>query len=188
MDAVPDLREPPAASREADRPPRTLAEIMAEGQPPPRLLEGEGIELAAPRRVDLSYVPRGAGEPPPPSVTTAESSGPEMGTWFSRPTPLEVAMQGAFLGLAATDWQQTRAFRKLGVEEMNPLLGRRPSVGKVDTMVPAAMAAHTLAAYALPRPWRNIAQVLGLGAETWAVAHNARDLKGAHRVGLGWKF
>lgn len=181
---------PPYAGVGPSPRPRPLAEILAEGQPPPRLLEGEGLEPAAapePRRPDLSLVPpRGA-----PAVTAevgTERSTPESrdagGGWFSRPTPLELAMQGAFLGLTATDWQQTRAFRKLGWQEANPLLGKQPSIRKVDALIPLGMAAHTLGAYALPRPYRNIAQVLGILGEAAAVAHNSK----IPQVGWGWKF
>lgn len=129
------------------------------------------------RRADLRYVP-------PPERETAElervlTEPPMDSRWFAPLSPVEKALQGVFLGLGAADWGQTVNFTqnpalRSRMYEVNPLLGRNPSRAKVNTLIPLGLAAHTLGVHALPRPWRNILQMAGLGGETWAVVNNAR--------------
>lgn len=100
--------------------------------------------------------------------------------WFSPMSPVEKAAQAAFLGLGATDWGQTirftqdPAYREAHPRafESNPVLGKHPSRSKVNLLVPLGLAAHTLGAWALPRPYRNILQAVGIGLEGEAVLHN----------------
>lgn len=104
------------------------------------------------------------------------------GRWFQPLHPAEMAAQAAFLGLGATDWGQTVRFTDPAYRnahprtfESNPILGKHPSRAKVNTLIPLALAAHTLGVWALPRPYRNILQAVGIGLETDAVIHN--DMK-----------
>jgi hypothetical protein len=100
--------------------------------------------------------------------------------WFTKMSPLEKALQAAFLGAGALDWGQTIKFtqdptyQELGHREMNPILGPHPSRTRVNVYMPLALAAHTLGVWALPRPYRNILQIGGLGLEGWAVHNNAK--------------
>ena len=100
--------------------------------------------------------------------------------WFQPFHPAEAAAQAAFLGLGGVDWGQTIRFtqdpalnKRWG--ESNPFLGRNPSRAKVNALIPLALAGHTLAAWALPRPYRNILQAVGIGMEADAVIHT--DMK-----------
>lgn len=102
------------------------------------------------------------------------------GRWFQPLHPAEMAAQAAFLGLGATDWGQTVRFTQDPSlrdkwHESNPILGKHPSRAKVNALIPLALAAHTLGVWALPRPYRNILQAVGIGLETDAVIHN--DMK-----------
>lgn len=105
------------------------------------------------------------------------------GRWFQPFHPAEAAAQAAFLGLGAADWGQTIRFTQdtdyqrahPRAYESNPFLGRHPSRTRVNALIPLALAAHTLGVWALPRPYRNILQAVGIGLEGNAVAQN--DLK-----------
>jgi hypothetical protein len=81
----------------------------------------------------------------------------------------------ATLGLIGMDWHQTRDFRADGVEELNPVLGARPSRARVNTLIGAAMLGHPIVARLLPKPWRDVFQYGTIGAETVAVLHNRKD-------------
>lgn len=58
--------------------------------------------------------------------------------------------------------------------ETNPLLGPRPSRGAVVGYFAGTMAIHTLVAWALPRPYREVWQGSALVVEAWAVGSNLR--------------
>lgn len=100
--------------------------------------------------------------------------------WFSPLSPYEKAAQAAFLGLGALDWGQTIRFtqdkewqaRNPGWRERNPVLGSHPSRARVNALIPLGLAAHTLGAWALPRPWRNVLQVAGIAGEANATYGN----------------
>lgn len=118
-----------------------------------------------------------------------DEGGYDGGGWFSKMHPAEKAAQLAFLGLGLLDWGQTIKFTQdpywqERVFEANPVLGKHPSRARVNTLIPLGLAAHTLAAWALPRPWRNVLQVGGLVGEGWATSHNHRD---GIRPTLPWK-
>lgn len=110
--------------------------------------------------------------------------------WFQPFSRGELVAQGAFLGLGLTDWGQTirftqdPAWKARGVYEVNPVLGRHPSRARVNTLIPLGLAAHTLAAWALPRPYRRLLQGAGLVGEAGAVGTN--HLAGI-RPALPWK-
>lgn len=88
--------------------------------------------------------------------------------WTTGDTVREVAV----LVLIAVDWRQTRAFRADGLPEMNPVLGRYPSRARVNRLIGSAMVAHPVVARLLPRPWRQVFQVVTLAGESAAVGSN----------------
>ncbi len=92
-----------------------------------------------------------------------------------------VVLAGAFAVALWMDAAQTREAMRRGYEELNPILGRHPSVGQINTYT--AMSGLTVlvgAAVAPPRvrPW-----VLGvaLAVETLTITGNAK-------AGLALKF
>lgn len=84
----------------------------------------------------------------------------------------DTVREAVVLTLIAADWRQTRAFRADGLEEQNPILGRRPSRARVNFLIGAAMVLHPVAARAMPRPWRQVFQTVTVVDEAIAVGHN----------------
>lgn len=131
------------------------------------------------RRADLSYVEPSAEDRRAAELArlVAEPPPEREAGWFSPLSPAEKVLQGAFLGLGLVDWGQTVNFTQnpalRATEEINPVLGRRPSRARVNVLVPLGLAAHTAGVIALPRPWRNVLQVAGLVGEGLAVGNNA---------------
>jgi hypothetical protein len=92
-------------------------------------------------------------------------------------TPYELTLEAAFATALVADWLQTRQIPRTpdapgGLEESNPLLGRRPSAARVNAYFALAGAGHLAVAALLPRPWRTAWQVAGLGVECFAVRSN----------------
>lgn len=58
--------------------------------------------------------------------------------------------------------------------ETSPLLGRHPSIGKVNNYFMAAIIGHAAISNVLPRGWRNGWQYFWIGAEANQVNHNRR--------------
>lgn len=82
--------------------------------------------------------------------------------------------EAAFAGLLVMDWQQTHDIgRHPGMYELNPLLGRHPSAGRIDRYFAASLAAHAVIAYALPAPQRRMFQNATVVAEAVVVGRNA---------------
>ena len=105
----------------------------------------------------------------------------------------DTAWECTFLVITAVDWMQTRWAAERDFywnghqhDENNPFLGSRPSVSKVDTLIPLGMVAHTLIAMALPSRFevydtnlgtvninfRRIWQCVWIGGEVTAVTIN----------------
>ena len=117
-------------------------------------------------------------------------------------TYTDTVWQVTFLALSGVDWMQTHwaASRDFYWEdhqhrENNPFLGERPSTGKVDTLIPLGMIAHTIVAMALPSKFevydsnlgtvninfRRIWQCVWIGIEGAAVYQN-------YNVGIRLEF
>lgn len=94
-------------------------------------------------------------------------------------TPANKVLAGATAGLQGIDWLQTLAFRGRGEPEGNPLLGRAPSEGHVNTMVPLGMLATQGIGALLPNPARNIWYGGMSAIELAAVLHNLLHGHGA---------
>ena len=94
--------------------------------------------------------------------------------WTSYDTALEVAFAGALVA----DWLQTRQIARTadgpgGLEESNPLLGRRPSGPHLGGYFAAAAVGHLAVAAVLPRPWRTVWQATWIGLEGLSIRKNA---------------
>ncbi|HYT05522.1 MAG TPA: hypothetical protein VEM13_11655 [Gemmatimonadales bacterium] len=92
------------------------------------------------------------------------------GSWSAS----SIQLAGAFAVALWIDAVQTREAARRGYEELNPILGPHPSIGRVNTYTALAGLTVLGAAAAVParvRPW-----VLGaaLAVETFAIAGNAR--------------
>jgi hypothetical protein len=92
-------------------------------------------------------------------------------------TSTDLALEAAFGAALLADWLQTRQIPRTpdapgGLEETNPILGRRPSAGRVNGYFAAAGAAHLAIAALLPRPWRSVWQTTTLGLECLTVRSN----------------
>lgn len=101
--------------------------------------------------------------------------------------------QTALTGLLVADWAQTRWAIKHNekhcsyqenchsYEEDNALLGKHPSIGKLNTLVGASIVGHAAMARVLPSEWRKGWQYVWIGIETNAVYRN-------HQVGIKFHF
>lgn len=71
----------------------------------------------------------------------------------------DYAREAVALGLTVVDWGQTRDIRHhAGMKELNPILGREPSDGKINGYFATVMILHPLVTAALPKQ----ATILGL--------------------------
>lgn len=78
--------------------------------------------------------------------------------------------------LLAYDWGQTRCEAKGGwnrQEEMNPVLGRRPSPGAVDIYFASVIATNALVWLVTPAKYRPAAPAAIIAVQTYAVTTNA---------------
>lgn len=113
--------------------------------------------------------------------------------WTTRDTVYEAA----YLTLLAADWAQTLKIvesqhqspivKSSGVrgnlytttsyedpvyQEMNPLLGRSPSRGRVNTTIALTAIGHVAIARMLSPKYRRIFQTISIGIESYAVGRN----------------
>ncbi len=104
--------------------------------------------------------------------TLALGSNDDLHKW----TVTDTALQLTFVTLTAVDWMQTREAMRfhptIQFEEQNPFLGKHPSNDRIDAMIGASIAGHTLIAYLLPKPWRTIWQLTFIAVEGAAVYGN----------------
>jgi hypothetical protein len=93
----------------------------------------------------------------------------------SRWTATDTVLQLTTTALIVMDWNQTRhCLSSPTCQELNPILGRRPSQGAVATYAIGSALACAGISYALPRPWRNMWQTLTIGVEGHAVYRHLR--------------
>lgn len=100
-------------------------------------------------------------------------------------TKIDTAFQVGYSILHVIDWGTTRDISKNPdrFHENNPILGKHPSVGKVDTYFIATLIGHTTVSYLLPdklnvfglniRP-RRTWQVGWIGIEGWHIRRNIK--------------
>jgi hypothetical protein len=93
--------------------------------------------------------------------------------WGQAPKPVDFTLAGLSTALIVADWSQTlRLIREpLTRHEGNPLLGRYPSEGRVNTMLSLAVLTNAAALW-LPRRPRRIWHAALMLLEGVAVTHN----------------
>lgn len=86
----------------------------------------------------------------------------------------DYVLGGASSALIAVDWLQTLdiARQPWRFTETNPLLGKHPSVGRVNTMIGLGLAANLAVSRLHNRHFRRIVWAVILGAELKAVSGN----------------
>jgi 6-phosphofructokinase len=97
-----------------------------------------------------------------PSIAQAEP------TW----TWSDTAWEAAFAAAVIVDVRQTSTALATGRVELNPVMGRRPSDGRLAAAAAIAVGAHALISTALPPEHRRWWQAVSLAAEGTAVGHN----------------
>ena len=92
-------------------------------------------------------------------------------------------MGAALAAVSVVDWAQTRyiAASNGRFYETNPVLGRYPSMRRVDTYFAASLLLGAVVLDALPTEYRDTALKAGLVLELLVVSNNAR-------IGVGVKF
>ena len=90
--------------------------------------------------------------------------------WTSADTKHELV----YLVLHSTDWMQTRYISKNPsyLYEQNNILGKHPSIAKVNNYFAATALMHFGVAYLLPREYRRSFQYITMGVEIGAITHN----------------
>lgn len=98
-------------------------------------------------------------------------------------TPEQRYMGAALAAVTVVDWAQTRYIADSNGRfyETNPVLGRYPSMRRVDTYFAASMLVGAIVLDALPTEYRDTALKAGLVLEVLVVSNNAR-------IGVGVKF
>lgn len=97
--------------------------------------------------------------------------------------------QAAYLTLHVIDWGQTRAMvagdckRDHLCHELNPILGKMPSLKDVDRYFVVTAVVHTVVAYHLPQKWRTRFQYMTIGMQVVVVGHNR-----ANGLGINFRF
>lgn len=95
----------------------------------------------------------------------------------------DIYREALYLSLLTIDCQQTRfgARHQERFEEGNPLLGKHPSVGKINNICVATGISHVLIAGLLPEKWRYAFQGFSIIIETGIVGTN-------YSAGVKWGF
>jgi hypothetical protein len=102
-------------------------------------------------------------------------------------TPVDAALEAAYLTVHVADWMQTAQIAKWGGEwyetqpggrwdrrptEWNPVLGSTPSLARVNLYFGAGLVAHAAISWILPRPYRGYWQAASFTFQVGAVARN----------------
>lgn len=99
-------------------------------------------------------------------------------TWTDQQRVLATALAAA----TVVDWAQTRYIATHPeYHETNPIIGKHPRIGKVNTYFAASLLGGAIVLDALPSHYRDYALKAGLVLELLVVANNAR-------IGIGMKF
>lgn len=89
-------------------------------------------------------------------------------------TTTDTMLEGTWIILHILDWGQTLdiARNPHRFYEINPILGRHPSVGKVDTYMLLSTIIHPIISYHLPQPYRKYWQYVTISITGGLVIHN----------------
>jgi hypothetical protein len=88
-----------------------------------------------------------------------------------------------FAGITAIDWGQTLniADHPEKWSETNPIFGKHPSRGKVNTYFASVLVLHPLVSAVLQKKYREIWQWVSIGVSSYYVGHN-------YHVGISAKW
>ncbi len=105
--------------------------------------------------------------------------------YFSPLRTQDMVLQGAWLGLHVVDFMQTHDIVRNPdkFHEQNPILGKHPSTGNVNTFFLASAVIHTGIVWALPQKQRVWFQGIGIVIKAGTVASNKHL-----GLGLYWPF
>lgn len=70
--------------------------------------------------------------------------------------------------------------------EINPLLGRHPSDGRINSYFAASLIAKALVSSWLPAPWRERWQGLGVSSSAYLIGHNDSVGRKTYRTPIGF--
>ncbi len=120
--------------------------------------------------------------------------------WPDKWDAVDTIGEAVTIGLIVVDWGQTswatqyhrkiEPSRHVCYAETNPILGRYPSKGRVNTYFALAIVGHAAIAYALPKkieflgvkiPARQVWQAVWIGIEANQVYRN-------YQIGVGFRF
>ena len=99
---------------------------------------------------------------------------PKVSSAFDKWDKEDVVLQTIFTVETLIDWKQTKIFRKNGIIETNPFLGKNPSQRKIDICVGPSILLHAGISHILPKKYRNYWQLIWIGIEGQAIQHNYR--------------
>lgn len=89
----------------------------------------------------------------------------------------DTAVESMYFAAHITDWGQTRDIARQCGEglyaETNPIIGRCPSIGRVNTYFFATALLHAGIATILPKKYRRMFQVGTLGMQIGYISNNA---------------
>lgn len=93
-----------------------------------------------------------------------------------------------FTYVLANDWKQTRDISKESWRrEQNPILGKKPSLEKVNNYFLGCAVGHFLISYHLPEDYRKIWQLTWIGIQSYQIDEN--NLSGLQQeMGMVYKF
>jgi hypothetical protein len=102
---------------------------------------------------------------------------------FDEWTSADKEHEAAYLTIDAIDWLQTRniASNPNALYETNPILGKHPSIGSVNSYFISMMLIHVGIVSALPSKYRSTFQFT-------SIAYEASYVYGNFRVGINAKF
>ena len=105
--------------------------------------------------------------------------GAHAGEWTRADTAREVA----YLALHVVDYSQTLEISDNPNRwyEKNPIIGKHPSRGEVNTYFLITGLLHPAVAYVLPKPYREIFQYSTIAIEIYCVGNN-------YSLGIGGRF
>jgi hypothetical protein len=88
-------------------------------------------------------------------------------------THRDTALQLSYTALHIADWGQTLDIENHPDQaESNPILGRHPTRGEINTYFATTLALHWLVARVLPQKWRNTFQLGTIALEFDVVSDN----------------
>lgn len=103
---------------------------------------------------------------------------PTIGMTADKWSKQDKVLEATWLVLQVVDWRQTRQIAQNPYYwEMNPILGRYPSVMKVDIYFLVTAVLHSVITHYLPKKYRALWHTASIGASGFCVTHNSLELR-----------